>query len=164
MYYFQFEFSSHYNEKNSPLNEFGKWFFSDDWNYEDWNNFYNYMCFCLYTYFVNGIICAESINLERRKLIEHTNEDFLNWMDEQVNSEQIVPNERYEKKELHRKFLENYPEFKEKGYLSSSKNFTKCLVNYITYSGEFGQINKAEDIQRSGGKDYIIFRPKDLIP
>jgi hypothetical protein len=51
----EYKFSTHYNEKNTPLNEFGKLFFVD-WDEVEWNKFYSFVFRCVREYFEFGLI------------------------------------------------------------------------------------------------------------
>ncbi len=156
---FEFEMANHYNEKFSPQDEFGKWFFTE-FNDDDWTGFDNFMCYCICLYLDKGIVQAKSINLERRKLIDQTNEDFVNWIEEKVNDGTIAPDIDYDKKDLHCQFLSAYPEYKERSPFAKQRRFTDALKTYANYGGRFAPFNKVNDEKRSNGKDYITFRNK----
>jgi|GEM_PF-1887955 len=155
----EFEMANHYSDKFSPQDEFGKWFFTE-FDDEDWQAFDNFICFCISLYLDRGIIGAKSINLERRKLIDQTNEDFVNWIEDKVTDGTIAPDVEYDKKELHLQFLTAYPEYKERSPLARQRRFTECLKTYANYAGKFAPFNKQTDERRSHGKDLFIFRKK----
>ena len=149
----EYEPADHYNAQYSPLDEFGVWFFTD-WDEQDWLSFDNFMMECITLYFQNGVIEAKSINLEKRKQIQHTNPDFASFMEEKVMNGEIKVNTDYDKQALHREFLNNFPEYKEDRLLKSSRNFTKYLKIYANYSSELkGEIFE----RRSNGKNFIRF-------
>ena len=77
----EFEFADHYNEKFSPEDEFGHWFFRD-WSEAEWMKFYNFFLFCICSYLKKGIIVASPVNLNRRKLLENTSQEFVEFMDD----------------------------------------------------------------------------------
>lgn len=153
----EFEMAQHYSDKFSPQDEFKKWFFTE-FNEEDWTAFDNFMCYCISLYLDKGVIAAPTINLERRKLIDQTNEDFVNWIEDKVTEGSIMPDTDYDKKELHIQFLTAYPEYKERSPLAKQRRFTECLKTYANYAGRFAPFNKLTDEKRSNGHDYIIFR------
>lgn len=149
----EFELAEHYNADYSPLNEFGAWFFTD-WNEDDWLAFDNFMMECISMYFQHGVIEAEQINLEKRKKIQHTNIDFVSFMDEKIDTGEIRRGIDIDKQELHEQFLNNFPEYKEDRWLKRSANFTKYLKIYASYSTELkGKISE----RRSNGQNLIRF-------
>jgi len=154
----EFEFADHYDENFSPLDEFKKWFFGLDFTESDWIFFDNFMMSCISHYLRNGIINPLPINLNRRKLLESTNSDFVEFMDTKVLSGDIRPGEEYEKHELHTLFLSEYSEYSEKKYaLSQLRNFTQYLKLYAKYTPGFAEIRR-EDERKSNEKRYIRFR------
>ena len=149
----EFELSEHYSNSYSPYDEFGQWFFTE-WSNEEWLSFDNFMMTCISDYLRLGLLEANSINLGKRKQIEHTNRDFVEWMDDKIKNEEIRPEFEYDKKELHNNFLEAYSEYKEDKYLKRQSNFTNFLRTYVSNSDELSdKINE----RRANGKDYIKF-------
>jgi len=153
----EFEFANHYNDKFSPQDEFGHWFFRD-WNAEQWNCFDNFMMSCICLYLKKGILQAQPINLNRRKLLEFTCSEFTEFMDHQVSDSLVKPFIEYDKKELHNRFLSEYPEFAESRQLKYQRNFTRWLRLYAKYSGHFAEVNSETDERKSGSNFYITFR------
>lgn len=160
----EFEFSGHYNDRHSPEMDFpNKWFFSKNehsFSTADWESFDNFMCYCLHLYLVAGLRKPSIINLNRRKLIDQTHDDFVSWMDEQVSSGVIAPDQRYEKALLHSEFKTQYPDHAAKGFLSQQRNFNTFIKDYINLSGHFAPYDKQTDEQSSNSKKYIWFRSK----
>ena len=113
------EFSAHYNMKVTPESELKKRLF-DDWNSEEWIEFYNFMIFCIQYHLANGLVAYQTKNLEQKKLTENTSEEFIEFMEE------IELDTRYDKKELHQKFIEIYPDNK----LQHQKTFTSWIKIY----------------------------------
>jgi hypothetical protein len=153
----EFELADHYTDKFSPQDEFKKWFFGCDFLNGDWHLFDNFMMSCICLYLRNGVMKVSSINLNRRKLIESTNSEFVEFMDYMVLTGSIKPGEEYIKQELHTRFLNEYPEFKDDKYFSKLKNFTLCLRHFAKYTSGFGEVKK-EDERKSNDKRYILFR------
>lgn len=154
----EFELSEHYNAEFSPSDEFGCWFFTE-WEEEEWLAFDNFMLECVSTYLKHGIIEAESINLDQRKKIQHTNGDFVEFMDEKIKDKEIKTNFDYDKKELHNEFLEKFPEYKEDRWLKRSANFTKYMKIYASYSP---QLKGTVKERRSAGKSIIRFETSKI--
>ncbi|MBS3945355.1 MAG: bifunctional DNA primase/polymerase [Melioribacter sp.] len=103
---FVVEFSDHYNRTNRPIDEFGHRFF-DEWNNEEWNSFYNYMIGCLQLYLSKGLIQYAHINLEKKKLINSTCEEFEEFFS------CIEQGKEYQKRELFENFKKEYEEYSE---------------------------------------------------
>lgn len=100
------EFSDFFSMRHTPEDEYRRRFF-DDWNDNDWNSFFNFMIGCLQYYLKNGLVEYERINLGEKMLVESTSEEFVEFMEE------IEMDTRYNKKELHQKFIEIYPDYKD---------------------------------------------------
>ncbi len=150
----EFEFSDHYSDKLGPNDEFGCWFFSNDWSIEEWSKFDTFMMWCICLYLKEGVIETPHINLNRRKLLDRTNSDFLEFMDEKMKNGEIKIGHEYSKKELHESFLEEYPDNKEINTWKLQNNFTKALKTWATYTPGISR-NVTE--KKSGSNRYIIF-------
>lgn len=152
----EFEFSNYYSDKFSPQDEFKTWFFQG-WDNTEWNCFFNFMAYCISCYLQYGLIVPDIINADRRRLLEHTNEDFVNWMDEMVSTGKIAPGNEYDKAELHNTFLNTYDEYKGgKTGVSVLRGFTPCIKYYIDHTTYFAPYKAAHE-RVSNGKRYIRF-------
>lgn len=146
----EIEFSSHFSSKHTPLNEFGRMLF-DEWDYNEWLKFYNYMLMCIRMYLTNGLISFDYKNLEIRKFIKETSFEFYEW----ANTETIKEGERLNKNMLFNVFLEEYPDFKK--YNLSQKRFWSWVDKYATFYKL--EINKGQD---SIGQRFIqIINPNE---
>lgn len=76
----EFEVSSYFREVKTPEEEFGRRMF-DDWDSIEWNKFDNFMIDCVQYYLVNGIKDKKSPNLERNRIVQATDRDFVNVME-----------------------------------------------------------------------------------
>lgn len=149
----EFELGEHYNANYSPEDEFKCWFFSD-WNSDEWLKFDNFMMNCISLYLKHDVINAPPINLDKRKQIQHTNRDFVEFMEEKIETGEIRKGIDYNKTELHNQFLENYPEYREDRWLKRTGNFTKYLKSYASYSIHLkGKIKE----RRTNGESLIKF-------
>ncbi len=148
------EVTDHYSADRSPQDDFGCWFFSG-WNKEEWLRFDNFMLFCLQQYFMRGLCVPKPINLSSRKLIEQTNLDFVEFMDEGITSGVIPVNKEILKRDIHTLFLKEYPDYVNDPCLSKKRWFTKYLKTYTKYSTLVDEINPAQD-ERKSGADYFI--------
>lgn len=146
----EIEFSSHFSSKHTPLNEFGRMLF-DEWDYNEWLKFYNYMLTCIQMYLTNGLINFDYKNLEIRKFIKETSFEFYEW----ANAETIKEDERLNKNMLFNVFLEEYPDFKK--YNLSQKRFWSWVDKYATFYKL--EVNRGQD---SMGQRFIqIINPNE---
>lgn len=146
----ELEFSSHFNSKHTPLNEFGRMLF-DEWNSKEWIVFYNYMLYCLQNYLLNGLLEHDFYNLEIRKFIKETSFDFYEWSNEKDN---IELDKRIYKSALYNSFTDEYSDYKK---WLSNKRFWQWIDIFIKqkkYTIEHGKdlggrwvIIKKEDIE-----------------
>jgi hypothetical protein len=81
--------------------------FCDEWSNEEWNSFLNYMISCLQLYLSKGLIQCKHINLEKKKMIDSTCEEFVEFFSE------IEIGKEYLKKELFENFKKEYEEYAE---------------------------------------------------
>lgn len=107
---FNLEFSNHYSSKikdgtEQPIIEehSGK-FFSNDWDEDEWNQFFNYMIGCSQLYHQKGLVPYTAKNISHNKLKQDTREDFYEWVMEQ----EFMPNTEYETKKLFEDFKNIY--------------------------------------------------------
>jgi hypothetical protein len=153
----EFELSEHYNGKFSPLDEFGHWFFSD-WKQPQWIEFDNFMMYCICLFLKNGIVESPPINLYRRKIIDNTCPEFVEFMDEKLKEGVIEINKEYNKKSIYTLFIEEYPDILEHRYHGKQSTFSKFLKTYCKYSIEM----EDELIERkSMSTRYFMFKSKD---
>jgi hypothetical protein len=140
---FILEFADYFNLKYTPEMEFGKRFF-DDWSVEEWNSFYNFMIGCLQYYLQNGLVEYTRINLDQKKLIFSTSEEFIDFMDE------IELENHYEKKEQFQKFIDLNPNLK----TMHQKTFSRWLKIFAKLKN-FKYVEK-----KSGAKRYFVLSNK----
>jgi hypothetical protein len=149
----EYELADHYNAEFSPADEFGAWFFRD-WDKIEWLKFDNLMMECVSLYLKYGVLEADPINLDKRKQIQHTNIDLVEFLDEKIKRGELRSGFDYDKNMLHSEFLEEYPEYKEDRWLKRNANFTKNLKTYAAFSSQLkGKIQE----RRSNGKSFIRF-------
>jgi hypothetical protein len=77
------EFSNFFNHNNTPLDFFGgKAMFSNDWDRDEWNRFYNFMIDSVQNYLLNGIPKIDNSQTINRKNIKlNFGEDFLDYFE-----------------------------------------------------------------------------------
>jgi predicted house-cleaning noncanonical NTP pyrophosphatase (MazG superfamily) len=148
----EFEFSDHYSDKYSPADEFGLWLFTD-FDQKEWNEFDNFMMNCITAYLAKGLIEPKAKNLNKRKLIQNTSHEFVEFMNEKFQSQELVSDNEYEKHDLHRKFLEEYSEFKEDRRLKKLTWFTKFCKQYAQFTEGIVGVKEG----KSGNDRFITF-------
>jgi hypothetical protein len=123
---FEIEFSDYYNACHQPKDDFHKMFF-DEWDKEEWNRFDNFMLGCVEFYLKNGLINHTPINLERRKLIDNTSKEFVEF----AENGGLALNIEFDKHDLHWKFTSHYQDFSQ----LKQRTFTEWLRRYAMYKG-----------------------------
>lgn len=151
--FIEFEFSDYFNNKRSPETVYKHWFFRD-WDTKQWNAFDNFMISCVKAYLINGLIEPEAINLNARKLKEHTCNEFIEFM----NDLNLQFEERYDKKVLFEQFKHKYSDYNNDHF--KQKRFSAWLQYYTRFSGITQEFNKERDEEKSGDTRFIIFRKK----
>ncbi|HOJ06770.1 MAG: hypothetical protein HND40_00195 [Ignavibacteriota bacterium] len=124
---FEVEFSDHYNENHKPLDDFGKRLF-DDWDADEWNRFDNFMLECVELFLKEGLVEYKPINLERRKLLDQTSPEFIEFAEQEISA-----GDEYDKTALFNKFRTTYTDFtwlKQRTFT----NWTKAYSGYMNYS------------------------------
>lgn len=150
---FIIEFSDHYSKHiktgtEEPISdEHGCIFFDDeDWNSNDWNMFFSFMVDCSEFYFKNGLQTYEFKGLIKNQILQGTNEDFADWIEENP----LNFGERYNLKELFEKFK---PYFGEDSDLKQ-RTFTNWLKAYSGFN------NLKMEKVKSNGESFIILTKK----
>ncbi len=142
---FVVEFSDHYNKSHRPIDEFGHRFF-DEWSNEEWNSFLNYMIGCLQLYLSKGLIQYKLVNLEKKKMIDSTCEEFVEFF------ESIEIGKEFQKKNLLENFRREYEEFAE-----------IQPVRFSRWLKEAAKIKGIKITERKSGTDRFI-KLGDLTP
>ena len=151
----EFELAEHYNDKFQPRDEFGHWFFTE-WNQEEWNRFDNFMVYCINHYLKHGLLKPKEINLGKRKLIDQTCAEFIEF----IESKEITANTKYSRDEWHKEFLENYPDLKDDKFKKQMKTFTNYLKIFAANSDKFDKLNSTKGLTRSHNTNYVTFSLK----
>ncbi len=141
---FILEFSDYFNIRYTPEMEFGKRFF-DDWNEEEWNSFFSFMIRCELYYLQNGLVDYERVNVDHKKLVESTAEEFVDFM------EDIEIDKLHDKKEQHQKFIEIYPDYSK----LHQKTFTSWVKLYAKLKGL-----KFEPKKSGAERGFILSNPE----
>jgi hypothetical protein len=147
----EFEFSNHFSEVHKPEKEFGHWFFRD-WSPEVWSLFDNFMCFCTWYYLTKGLYYVESINLNARKMRDHTCEEFCEYME--VNG---AFNQRINLKWLYQNFQNEYPDYNQARF--TQRKFNNWIELYTQYNPNYERFDRSNYLhfQKSNGDSFITF-------
>jgi hypothetical protein len=116
------------------------------------------MVFAISRYLQDGLKLPEQINLDRRKLLDLVNSDFVDFMDSGISTGTIEVNAEIKKADLHQAFLADYPEYLTDNRLGKMQWFTKYLRLYSRFSPLLSEINPERDERKSGPDRYVILR------
>jgi hypothetical protein len=148
---FKIAFSNYFDDTFKPEAEFGCQFFSEFWDAEQWNLFYNFMAECLQLYFevqhnhwgVNGsgLIEAPCENLEKRQIRQQMTEGFYRWIMDYYRIDEDNPYEtagtelrnRIERQKLFESYKESVNR-RELQYITPQK-FWQRLILFCRYYG-----------------------------
>lgn len=163
--FIEVEIADYFSDRYTPEDEFGEWFFRD-WGPEEWGMFDSFMMHCVQTYLKYDVQRPSTINLNERKKLEETSDEFVEWMGltQFFNSEDDTESEDFTKRELFSNFIERYPEFKQGKRQIRQRTFTKWLKLYCQYDSEFLPIVKDKDSKensyewKSDGEIKIRFK------
>lgn len=147
----EFEFADFYSVTKTPEMVHGMWFFRD-WDAAEWNRFDCFMLSCVMDYLKAGILMPNTINLEARKLLDETDQEFINFMEDL----EIEHEKDYERKDLFKKFAEvdDHNKVTRSGFSwLTQKKFTSWLRWWAQYRHELAGYREF----RSGGKDFIRY-------
>jgi hypothetical protein len=136
----EFEFANHYSDALSPYDDFGHWFFRD-WlpgsAFENqWQMFDNFMMWCVTWYFKNGLMKADTVNLEDRKLRDYTAPEFVDWMQELYDAGDIKNMEPVALRDFRERFLTVFEDFKSygrKGKPLPERTFMNWIENWVRH-------------------------------
>jgi DNA primase len=158
-------FSDYFNAVRTPQDEFGRLMFNE-WDYEEWNRFYNFMAVCIQTYLKFPDLNKFTIpthDLEKRKLRQELGENFLEFaelyfgIDDNTNNflePQSYRNCAVEKRKVFSDYVEAYPN--EKKYMDEKRIKEKVRL-YCKYSGLiYNPCAGADGRVKIGKTEYVI--------
>ena len=145
----ELEFFAHYSKEHTPLDEFGKLFFSD-WDEDEWCSFDNYMIKCLQLYLNKGLISAPFKNLKDRKFEAETCREFVTFIAE--NKELFPYDTKINSNSVRIEFVLQNPDFSK---LSHSKwnKWVKIACKHLTKT-------EAEQGRDTSGIYFIFKEPQ----
>ena len=118
--------SDYYNDERTPVDEFGKRFFSG-WDEAEWNLFYNYMIDSEILYIETEFVDYERKNITDRKLTAAIYDDNLLDFCDKICYTILSEKRNYSNKELVDEFKKLYPESE----AFESAKITRALNKFI---------------------------------
>jgi hypothetical protein len=147
---FELELSDFYSKQinsgveNPILKTHGCLFFGEEWTKEEWNKFYNVLIHCGQKYLEKNLVPYSGINIKRNLLMQNTNEEFVNF----VENKEFEININYETKKFYDEYIDlNYGDSKQ----FAQRTFTKLLKLFAQYK------NWKFNTKQSNGKTYFTF-------
>lgn len=122
---FEVELSAYFGIHKTPFDVFGCMLF-DDWSPEEWARFDHYMINCLQFYLENGLVQSTPKNLELRKFINETCQEYYEF----VTENNIPCGIRHFKNELYDKFIEENSDMKK---WLTKRIFNKWCMKYANF-------------------------------
>lgn len=121
---FELEISQHYNKWNTPEKEFGRMLFYD-WGALDWSQFDAFIASCCQYYLKNGLMEQTLINLNEKRVLAETNQDFIDFMKD--FDFKTIP-----KSDLYTSFLHEHEEYSREKWFNK-KLFNKWVSAFASY-------------------------------
>lgn len=100
----EIEMSNYFSDSYTPVNEFGRNFFSE-WDENEWNRFYLFMANCILYYLNNGVVEYERVNIAEKKTKSAIGESLYEFFDNY-----IVENKYFTAKFLIDEYVAGYNE------------------------------------------------------
>lgn len=147
---FELELSDFYSKQlkngigNPIFDTHGCLFFGEDWKTEEWNQFYNVLIHCGQKYLEKNLVPYTGINIKRNLLMQTTNEDFVNW----IENQKFELNNNYETKT----YFEEYTNL----YYGDSKQFAqRTFTKWLKYFAQYK--NWKFNTKQSNGRTFFNF-------
>ena len=128
---YELEVSFFFSHKYRPIDHFKKRFF-DDWDDNEWLAFDNYMVNSLQMFIKDGLPDQQTINLEKKRVIQETNRDFFNWIEEMYLGEGL-PELKIPKSDFKEKFTNLFPDYAHGKSAITDALFTRWLTTWCEY-------------------------------
>lgn len=139
---FEIEMSDFFGVHHTPLEQFGNLLY-DEWDDKEWNRFDKFMINCVQYYLANGLVKSKTNNLELRKFINETSQEFYEY----TNDNGIKHNIRIVKNEALNEYHTEYPDSKK---FVTNRTFIKWVKKYA----EFKKLNYSEG--NSNGQRWFM--------
>lgn len=150
---YELEIAQYYGKNLTPEDEFGRQLF-DDWNVSDFNNFDNYIIYCLQLFLNNGLVVQNAKNIKMRKFIAETSMEFYEFIKERDN----VPfNTMNDKKIYFDKFCEEYPDFRKFLTRKRFNIWVQKYANFLNLNYSSGNTNGLQWFKLETNEDVELF-------
>jgi hypothetical protein len=123
---FEIEMSDYFGVNHTPLDEFGNLLY-DEWDTLEWNRFDKFMINCLQYFLEKGLVKSGTNNLELRKFINETSQEFYEFA---ITDNMIKQNIRVVKSEILNDFLNEFPDSRK---FVTNRTFIKWIKKYSSY-------------------------------
>lgn len=125
-----FELYNHYDERFTPVDEFGHLFFGRDWTERDWHQFDTFMINSIIRYLRYGVKAAEVINYGNRRINElfYNQEDFKYFIQDEVEKALKSQDHKLWKNTSYTEFIAKFPIHNNRKDLYK---FTTLLKSYL---------------------------------
>jgi len=130
---FEIEMSDYFGVHHTPLDQFGNLLY-DEWNIDEWNRFDKFMINCLQFYLENGLVKSKTNNLELRKYINETSQEFYEFS---ITDNSIKHDIRIGKNDILNEYYLEYPDSKK---FVTNRTFLKWIKKY----GDYNKLNYTE--------------------
>jgi len=145
-----FLYGDYFSATRTPAIEYGHVFFVD-WNKSQWNDFYNFMFYCVKMYMQHGILEMDvTENYKEKAITNKYSEEFLDWIKD--NHDFFMAG--------YRPFNEQYKGFLEFSSFDKNKYSSKQLSNAIKSYAEFHGLVVEKDRSSQVGRE-LMFRLVD---
>lgn len=135
---YEFSLSHHYNDKNTPIKEFGHRFF-DEWDSYQWNLFDSLMMHAVQKYLSEGVTESEKLFINRKKLVSETSSHFEDW----ISNSTLEPHTKYDKRELYSSYSDYYMGNPD----CDQPTFTRYLKNWAIINKYTVEEPRSDDIR-----------------
>ncbi len=149
---YELEIAPVFSNKHTPIDYFGHRFFID-WDADQWSRFDNYMVYCLQTFLNTGLAEQVDINLQRKKLIQETNRDFINWITDY--HKRGLPEKPVAKQDFKGTFCIDFPDYANK---LSTNTFTRWVQRWAQSNSVSVDASNKHPIKTGGlgGKEDLV--------
>jgi len=139
---FEVEMSDYFGAHRTPLDHFGNLLF-DEWDKKEWERFDKFMINCIQFYLKNGLVESKTNNLQLRKFINETSQEFYEYA---FVEKQVPLNCRVTKPDFTDKFHAEYPDSKK--YVTN-----RILCKWVKKYSDFAALDYLEG--NSNGKRWF---------
>lgn len=122
----EIEVSDYYGKDRNPQDEFGRNLY-DDFNSDDWEQFDNFIVFCIQYYLQFGLLAPAKINILKRKLLSEVGIELVEFMDDKLEQGTT----KFHKKDTYDEFVKGG--FIARKYIPQRNSFTRKLKKYFEY-------------------------------